>query len=68
MTIKRLSLTSFFIILTLSTGLFSVNLPITANAQNNALSQRGGVGTLTSKPNNLKRLNRTVRLVLEEIQ
>ena len=28
-------------ILTFSTGLVSVNLPVTANAQNNALSQRG---------------------------
>jgi hypothetical protein len=38
---KRLSLTLFFILLTLSTGLVSVNLPLTVMAQNSALSQSG---------------------------
>ena len=41
LTIKRLSLTAFFIVLTFSIGLVSVNLPLTVKAQNNALSQSG---------------------------
>lgn len=41
MTLKRLSLTVFFISLTLSIGLVSVNSPLTVNAQNSALSQKG---------------------------
>ena len=40
MTIKKISLTGFFIILTLSIGLVSVNLPLT-KAQTSALSQSG---------------------------
>jgi hypothetical protein len=39
LTIKRLSLSAFFIVLTLSIGLVSVNSPLTAKAQNSALSQ-----------------------------
>lgn len=39
MNIKRLSLTAFIILLTLSIGLVSVNSPLTVKAQNNALSQ-----------------------------
>jgi hypothetical protein len=39
--IKRLSLTAFFIVLTLSIGLVSVNFPLTVKAQNNELSQNG---------------------------
>ena len=41
MTIKRLSLSLFFIALTFSIGLVSVNLPLSSYAQNNALSQSG---------------------------
>ncbi|HKU83082.1 MAG TPA: hypothetical protein VJP58_03490 [Candidatus Nitrosocosmicus sp.] len=41
MTIKRLSLTTFFIALTLSIGLVSVNVPLSVTAQDNALSQSG---------------------------
>lgn len=41
MTIKRLGLAVFFIILTLSIGLVSVNSPLSVKAQNNALSQAG---------------------------
>ncbi len=39
--IKRLSLTLFFIVLTLSIGLVSVNLPLLSYAQNNILGQDG---------------------------
>jgi hypothetical protein len=46
MTFIRLSLTVFFIALTLSIGLVSINSPLSvANAQNNALSQSGDDGT-----------------------
>ncbi len=38
---KKSSLTIFFMLLTLSIGLVSVNLPLTVKAQNNALSQTG---------------------------
>lgn len=38
---KRLTLTAFFIALTLSIGLVSVNLPLSSYAQNSALSQSG---------------------------
>jgi hypothetical protein len=41
LTIKRISLTAFFIALTLCIGLESVNVPLTVTAQNNALSQSG---------------------------
>ncbi|MDF0680904.1 MAG: hypothetical protein P0116_08075 [Candidatus Nitrosocosmicus sp.] len=41
MKLRRLSLTVFFIALTLSIGLVSVNLPLTVTAQSNALSQSG---------------------------
>ena len=41
MTIKRLSLSAFFIILTLSIGLVSVNLTLSSYAQNSASSQIG---------------------------
>jgi hypothetical protein len=41
LTIKRLSLTVLFVILTLSIGLVSVNLPLSSYAQNSALSQKG---------------------------
>lgn len=41
MTIKRLSLTAFFVVLTLSVGLVSVNFPLTVKGQNSALSQDG---------------------------
>ena len=41
MTLKRLSLTTFFIALTLSIELVSVNLPLTVKAHNNTLSQSG---------------------------
>ena len=41
MTLKRLSLITFFIALTLSIELVCVNLPLTVKAQNNTLSQRG---------------------------
>ena len=39
MRVKKISLTLFFIVLTLSTTLVSLNFPLLANAQNNALSQ-----------------------------
>jgi hypothetical protein len=39
--IKRLGLTAFFIVLTLSIGVTSVNLPISSYAQSNALSRSG---------------------------
>jgi hypothetical protein len=39
--LRRLTLTAFFIALTLSIGLVSVNLPLTVMAQNSALSQSG---------------------------
>ena len=39
-----MSLIAFFVVLTLSIGLVSVNLPLTVKAQNSALSQDiGGV-------------------------
>lgn len=38
---KRLCLTMFFVLLTLSIGLVTVNFPLTVKAQNNALSQNG---------------------------
>ncbi len=38
---KKSSLTIFFMLLTLSIGLVSVNLPLTVKAQTNALSQTG---------------------------
>ena len=41
MTVKRLSLTAFFISLTLSIGLVSVNLPLAVYAQNNIQTQEG---------------------------
>lgn len=41
MNTKRLSLSVFFLLLTFSIGLVSVNLPISSYAQNNALSQIG---------------------------
>ncbi len=41
MNIKRISLTVFFMLLTFSIGLVSVNLPLTSYAQNSALSQSG---------------------------
>src|SRR5918994_489697 len=41
LTIKRLSLTVLFVILTLSIGLVSVTLPLSSYAQNSALSQKG---------------------------
>jgi hypothetical protein len=41
MTLKRLSLTLFFILLTLSIGLVSVNLPLPVKAQNTDLYQSG---------------------------
>jgi len=41
LTIKRLSLTVFFVVLTLSIGLVSVNLPLSSYGQNSALSQNG---------------------------
>jgi len=41
LTIKRLSLSVFFIALTLSIGLVSVNLTLSSYAQNSALSQNG---------------------------
>ena len=50
-------------ILTFSTGLVSVNLPVTANAQKTPYLKEG-MGTPTSKPNNYNLLNRIVRLVL----
>lgn len=42
MTLKRLSFTSFFIFLTLSIGIVSINSPLNVNAQNSALTQSGG--------------------------
>jgi hypothetical protein len=44
LTVKRLSLTAFFISLTLSVGLVSVNLPLSVDAQNSVLSQNDGEG------------------------
>ena len=41
MTIRKSGLTAFFILLTLSIGLVSINSPLIAKAQNNALSQDG---------------------------
>ncbi len=41
MTIKRKIQTAFFVLLTLSIGMVSVNLPLQSYAQNNALSQSG---------------------------
>lgn len=39
--IKRLGLSAFFILLVLSIGLVSINLPLSSYAQSNALSQNG---------------------------
>ncbi len=39
---KNRVLTIFFMLLTISIGLVSVNLPLAAEAQNSALSQNGG--------------------------
>ena len=48
MRVKKISLTLFFIVLTLSTTLVSLNLPLSANAKNNALSQIEKKGNIHS--------------------